>query len=82
MKWPIFIAARYLFSKKSQNAINLISLVSVLGVAAASLAMVCTLSAFNGFQEVLGNMYRQINPDLKITATQGKSFHIDTEEFT
>lgn len=82
MKWPIFIAARYLFSKKSQNAINLISLVSVLGVAAASLAMVCTLSAFNGFQEVLGNMYRQIDPDLKITATQGKSFHIDTEEFT
>lgn len=81
MKWPIFIAKRYLFSKKSQNAINLISLVSVLGVAAASLAMVCTLSAFNGFQDLLGSLYRQIDPDLKITATQGKSFHIDNEAF-
>lgn len=81
MKWPIFIAKRYLFSKKSQNAINLISLVSVLGVAAASLAMVCTLSAFNGFQELLGSLYRQIDPDLKITAVEGKSFHIDNEAF-
>ncbi len=81
MKWPFFIAVRYLFSKKSHNAINLISLVSVLGVAAASLAMVCTLSAFNGFQSLLGSLYRQIDPDLKITVVEGKSFFIDNEAF-
>ncbi len=81
MKWPFFIAVRYLFSKKSHNAINLISLVSVLGVAAASLAMVCTLSAFNGFQSLLGSLYRQIDPDLKITVIEGKSFFIDNEAF-
>lgn len=82
MKWPLYIASRYLFSKKSHNAINLISLVSVLGIAAASLAMVCTLSAFNGFQELLGAMYRNLDPDLKITAVEGKSFHIDEERFS
>ncbi len=81
MNLPFYIASRYLFSKKSHNAINLISLVSVLGIAAASLAMVCTLSAFNGFQELLGSLYKNLDPDLKITAVQGKSFHIDNEHF-
>ncbi len=77
MNLSFHIAKRYLFSKKSHNAINLISLISVLGVAAATLAMVCVLSAFNGFQSVLGELYKNFDPDLTITAAEGKSFQID-----
>lgn len=74
MNLPFHIARRYLFSKKSHNAINIISLVSVLGVAAATLAMVCALSVFNGFQQLLFSMYDDFDPDLKIKASEGKTF--------
>ena len=37
---PFFIARRYLFSKKSTNAINVISIISMVGVAVATMALV------------------------------------------
>ena len=81
MNLPLHIARRYLFSKKSHNAIHLISLVSVLGVAVASLAMVCVLSAFNGFQDLLSTLYSRFDPEIKITAVHGKSFQADSPAF-
>ena len=53
MNFPFYIAKRYLFSKKKHNAINVISGISVCGVALATLALVCTLSVFNGFQDMV-----------------------------
>ncbi len=81
MNLPLHIARRYLFSKKSNNAINLISMVSVLGVSAATLAMVCVLSAFNGFQDLIGSLYRNFDPDLKIEAVEGRTFDVGSEAF-
>ena len=72
------IAWRYLFSKKSHSAINAISIVSVCGVAITTLALVCTLSVYNGFTELIGSLYSQIDPQIKITPLQGKT--LDTEE--
>ncbi|MBP8777667.1 MAG: ABC transporter permease, partial [Bacteroidaceae bacterium] len=57
MKLSLFIARRYLFSKKSHNAINVISAISVCGVALATLALVCTLSVFNGFQQMVADLF-------------------------
>ena len=74
MNFPFYIAKRYLFSKKSHNAINVISAISVCGVALATLAMVCTLSVFNGFQDVVATFFTAFDPELKITATAGKVF--------
>ena len=74
MNFPFYIAKRYLFSKKSHNAINVISAISVCGVALATLAMVCTLSVFNGFQDVVATFFTAFDPELKITATTGKVF--------
>lgn len=74
MNLPLFIARRYLFSKKSHNAINLISGVSVCGVAVATMALICTLSVFNGFQNLIAGLYSQIDPQLKITPAKGKVF--------
>lgn len=59
------IAWRYLFSKKSHSAINAISIVSVCGVAITTLALVCTLSVYNGFTELIGSLYSQIDPQIK-----------------
>ena len=74
MNFPFYIARRYLFSKKSHHAINVISGVSVCGVALATLAMVCTLSVFNGFQDLVSTMFTAFDPEIKITAANGKVF--------
>ena len=74
MNLPFYIAKRYLFSKKSHNAINVISGVSVCGVALATLALVCTLSVFNGFQDLVATFFTAFDPELKITAASGKVF--------
>ena len=74
MNFPFYIAKRYLFSKKSHNAINVISAISVCGVALATLALVCTLSVFNGFQDLVTTFFTAFDPELKITAVTGKVF--------
>jgi len=76
-----YIARRYLFSKKSHNAINIISLVAVCGVAVATMATVCTLSVFNGFQGLVAGMFGAIDPELKITPAKGKVFNPETDLF-
>ena len=74
MNIPFYIARRYLFSKKKHNAINIISGISVCGVALATLALVCTLSVFNGFQDMVAGFFTAFDPELKITIREGKVF--------
>ena len=74
MNFPLHIATRYLFSKKKHNAINVVSTVSVLGIATAVAALVCVMSVYNGFQVLLGSLYSQFDPPLKITINEGKTF--------
>lgn len=77
MNFPFFVARRYLFSKKSHNAINIISAISVGGVAIGTLALVVILSAFNGIEGLVESLYESFDPDIKITVTEGKTFAID-----
>lgn len=76
MNLSLYIARRYLFSKKSVGAINVISGISVCGVALATLALVCTLSVFNGFRELVAGFFTAFDPELKITTVQGKTFDV------
>lgn len=72
MSFSFFIARRYLFSKKSHNAINLISAIAVGGIALATAAMICTLSVFNGFRDLIGSLYTAFDPELVVVPTKGK----------
>ncbi len=76
------IARRYLFSKKSHNAINIISGISATGVAVGTMALVVVLSVFNGFENLIADMFSAFDPDLRITLTQGKTFDVDSANFT
>ena len=69
----LFIARRYLFAKKSHHAINIISGISVLGVAVATMAMVVTLSVFNGFQDLVADLFTAFDPELRVTPTDGQT---------
>lgn len=77
MSLPFFIARRYLFSQKSHNAINLISAIAVVGIALATMAMVCTLSVFNGFRDLIGTLYTHFDPQLVVLPAQGKYLAAD-----
>ena len=57
MNFPFYIARRYLFSKKSHHTINIISGISVCGVALATMALICTMSVFNGFQDMVASLF-------------------------
>lgn len=72
MGFPLFVAWRYLFSKKSHNAINFISIISVVGVALSTMALVCTLSVFNGFRDLIGGLYTAFDPELEVMPSKGK----------
>ena len=73
MNFEFFIARRYLFAKKSHHAINIISGISVLGVAVATMAMVVTLSVFNGFQDLVADLFTAFDPELKVTPMDGQT---------
>lgn len=81
LKFSLRIAGRYLFSKKSHNAINVISGISSAGVAIGTIALVVVLSIFNGFELLFSDLFSAFDPDLQITLKQGKQFSIDTPEF-
>ena len=74
----MYIAKRYLFAKKSRNAINVISAVSVAGVAVGTMALIIILSVFNGLEVLVTSIFNTFDPDLKITAAEGKTFIPDT----
>jgi len=78
MKLSLYIAKRYLFAKKSRNAINIISSVSVAGVAVGTMALIIILSVFNGLETMVSSIFNTFDPDIKITAAEGKTFVPDT----
>ena len=77
MNFPFYIARRYLFSKKSTHAINVISGVSVVGVAVATMALVVTLSVFNGFHDLVASLFTAFDPQLKVAPAIGKTAPAD-----
>ncbi len=78
MNLALKISRRYLFAKKSTNAINIISGISVFGLSLGAAALILVLSVFNGFEKLITNMIGNFNPDVKITAAKGKTFVADS----
>jgi len=82
VKLSLYIAKRYLFAKKSRNAINIISAVSVAGVTVGTMALIIILSVFNGLETMVSAIFNTFDPDIKITASEGKTFIADTSSLT
>lgn len=71
------MAWRYLFARKSTNAINIITFVAAFGVAIGAAALIIALSVFNGFEDIFMGMFNNLNPDARITAAKGKTFEVN-----
>jgi lipoprotein-releasing system permease protein len=78
MKYELLISRRYLFSKKSHNAINIVSMIAVAGVAVATMAMVIVMSVFNGFQGLVAELFTGFDPELRITPVAGNSIDLSS----
>ncbi len=68
------IAWRYLISKKTHGAVGTISAVSVCAMAVATAAIICVLSVFNGFRQVIASRLDTLSPDIMIVPSSGKVF--------
>lgn len=77
MNFPFYIARRYLFSKKSTHAINIISCISAVGVAVATMALVVTLSVFNGFHDLVASFFTSFDPQIELVPAEGKTAPAD-----
>lgn len=80
MKISIKIARRYLFARRSANAINVITGISVAGIAIGTAALVLVLSVFNGFEDLIVGLFSKFNPDIKVEAAVGKTFESDVSK--
>ncbi|HNM25869.1 MAG TPA: ABC transporter permease [Saprospiraceae bacterium] len=74
----MLFARRYLFAKRSTNAINIITGISVVGVAIGTAALILVLSVFNGFEDLLSNLFGYFNPEVKVIPAKGKTFQPDS----
>ncbi|GAB4376698.1 MAG: FtsX-like permease family protein [Salibacteraceae bacterium] len=78
MNVPLLIARRYLFSKKNRNVINIISGIAATGVCIGSFAMIVVLSAFNGLEKLVAELYTSVDPDIRIMPAAGKTIDPDS----
>lgn len=78
VKTAFYVALRYLFSKKKHNIINVVAIISTLGIMASAAALIIVLSVFNGMETLIAGSFNTFNPDFTITATEGKSFAVDS----
>ncbi len=78
MNLSFLFARRYLFARRSTNAINIITGISVVGVAIGTAALILVLSVFNGFEDLLSGLFGYFNPEIKVTPAKGKTFQPDS----
>lgn len=78
MNLPFYIARKYLFSKKSTNAINIITLIAAVAIAVITAAMILVLSVFNGFESLVISLNRSFYADMVISPREGKTMEPDS----
>ena len=73
-------AWRYFRSPKSTNAINIIAWISVLAIAVGTAALIVVLSVFNGFEDLVKNLYSDFYTDIRIAPAKGKFFQLSPQQ--
>lgn len=81
MNVPLFIARRYLSSKK-KSVVNWITRISVIGIAVITAALIILLAAFNGIESMVEKLYTEFDPSIIIRSTERKTFSDKTLKIT
>ncbi|GAA4310524.1 ABC transporter permease [Pontixanthobacter gangjinensis] len=80
MKFPLYIAKRYLFTKSKSNAINIITIIAAIGVFAGAFSLFIVLSGFSGLRDFSLSFSNEFDPDLKAIPAQGKVLNISEDQ--
>ena len=80
MKFSLFIARRYLFSKSSNNAINIITIISAISIVAGAAALFIVLSGFSGLKEFSLSFSSIFDPDVKVIPASGKTIRLTPKQ--
>lgn len=80
MNFPLYIAKRYIFSNSKNNAINIINRIASMGIIVGAMALFVVLSVFSGLKVFSLSFSNDIDPDLKISSTLGKSLFISPSQ--
>lgn len=80
MNFPLYIAKRYIRSNSKNNAINIINRIASMGIIVGTMALFVVLSVFSGLKVFSLSFTNEIDPDLKISSTLGKSFLISPDQ--
>ncbi|MFN8358972.1 MAG: ABC transporter permease [Candidatus Kapaibacterium sp.] len=69
MNLPLRFAFRYLkTNRRNVNFISIISGISLLGIAVGVASLICVMSIFNGFRDLLQSMLIGYDPHIRVTA--------------
>ena len=82
MRFPLYIASRYFFTRSKQSVINIINYIALSVVLIAAAALLIVLSAFTGLKDFGLSFSNVFDPDFRIEAIQGKVFEIDSITLT
>jgi lipoprotein-releasing system permease protein len=82
LNFPLYIAKRYIFSRSKNNAINIINRIASMGIIVGTMALFVVLSVFSGLKVFSLSFTNEIDPDLKISSTYGKSFFVTPDQET
>lgn len=80
MRFPLYIAKRYLFSGSKNTAINIITIISSVGIIVGTMALFVVLSVFSGLRDFSLSFANDFDPDLKAVAKTGKTILISPEQ--
>ena len=76
------LAWRYLRGKRSANAVPVLSRISMVAIAVGSCAMIVLFSVFNGFEDLIKDLYKAFYPEIRISPAKGKFFALDEQKLT
>jgi len=78
VRFPLYIASRYFFTRSKQSVINIINYIALSVVLIASAALLIVLSAFTGLKDFGLSFSNVFDPDFRVEAVQGKTLQIDS----
>jgi len=78
VRFTLYIASRYFFTRSKQSVINIINYIALSVVLIASAALLIVLSAFTGLKDFGLSFSNVFDPDFRVEAVQGKTLQIDS----
>jgi len=73
LKLPLRLALRFIFKPKSRRLVHLISSISMFVIAMVVAAMIVVLSAFNGLEKLVSDLFGTLDAEIAVIPKTGET---------